>query len=62
MRFDNTYLTIDLDRIAANFKEIQQKAGVPVMAIVKADAYGHGAVQVARQLQDSFNKRFLTAA
>ena len=53
MRFDNTYLTIDLDRIAANFKAIQQKAGVPVMAIVKADAYGHGAVQVARQLQDS---------
>ena len=53
MRFDNTYLTIDLDRIAANFKAIQQKAGVPVMAIIKADAYGHGAVQVARQLQDS---------
>ena len=53
MRFDNTYLTIDLDRIASNFKAIQQKAGVPVMAIIKADAYGHGAVQVARQLQDS---------
>ena len=53
MRFDNTYLTIDLDRIAANFKAIQEKAGVPVMAIIKADAYGHGAIQVARQLQDS---------
>ena len=53
MRFDNTYLTIDLDRIAANFKAIQAKAGVPVMAIVKADAYGHGAIQVAKQLQDS---------
>ena len=53
MRFDNTYLTIDLDRISANFKAIQAKAGVPVMAIIKADAYGHGAVQVARQLQDS---------
>ena len=53
MRFDNTYLTIDLDRISANFKAIQEKAGVSVMAIIKADAYGHGAVQVARQLQDS---------
>ena len=52
LRFDNTYLTIDLDRISNNFKAIQEKAGVPVMAIVKADAYGHGAVQVARQLQD----------
>ena len=53
MRFDNTYLTIDLDKISNNFKAIQEKAGVPVMAIIKADAYGHGAVQVARQLQDS---------
>ena len=53
MRFDNTYLTIDLDRISNNFKAIQAKAGVPVMTIIKADAYGHGAVQVARQLQDS---------
>ena len=52
MRFDNTYLTIDLDRITANFLAIQEKAGVPVMAIVKADAYGHGAVQIARQLQE----------
>ena len=28
------------------------KAKVPVMAVVKADAYGHGAIQVARLLQD----------
>ncbi|MBQ3529191.1 MAG: alanine racemase [Oscillospiraceae bacterium] len=53
MKFDNTYVTIDLDVISANFRAIAQKAGVPVMAIVKADAYGHGAIQVARQLQDS---------
>ena len=53
MKLDNTYLTIDLDLIAENFRAIQKKAGVPVMAIVKADAYGHGAVQVARQLQGS---------
>ena len=52
MKFDNTHVTIDLDTIAANFKIVAQKAGVPVMAIVKADAYGHGAIQVARQLQD----------
>lgn len=52
MKFDNTYVTIDLDLIADNFRAIQQKAGVPVMAVVKADAYGHGAVQVARHLED----------
>ena len=52
MNFDNTYVTIDLDTIAANFQAIQKKAGVPVMAVIKADAYGHGAIPVARQLQD----------
>ena len=52
MIFDNTYVTIDLDCIARNFDAVQKKAGVPVMVVVKADAYGHGAVQVARHLQD----------
>ena len=52
MRFDNTYVSIDLDRISANFRAIREKAGVPVMAIIKADAYGHGAIQIARHLQE----------
>ncbi len=52
MKFDNTHVTIDLDIIADNFRAIAEKVNVPVMAIVKADAYGHGAIQVARQLQD----------
>ena len=49
---DNTYLKIDLDAIADNFRAIREKAGVPVMAVVKADAYGHGAVPVAQLLQN----------
>ena len=52
MIFDNTYVTIDLDAIGHNFAAIRKKAGVDVMAIVKADAYGHGAVPIARYLQD----------
>ena len=52
MKFDNTYVSIDLDRISANFRAIREKAGVPVMAIIKADAYGHGAIQIARHLQE----------
>ena len=52
MDFDNTYVTVDLDAIEANFRAIREKAGVPVMAVVKADGYGHGAVQVAKLLQD----------
>jgi len=51
VNFDNTYVQIDLDVLADNFQAIQKKAGVPVMAIVKADAYGHGAVPVAKHLQ-----------
>ncbi len=52
MNFDNTRVKIDLDIIQRNFAAVRRKAGVPVMAVVKADAYGHGAVQVARLLQD----------
>ncbi len=52
MNFDNTRVKIDLDIIQRNFAAVRQKAGVPVMAVVKADAYGHGAIQVARLLQD----------
>ncbi|MBO5891886.1 MAG: alanine racemase [Oscillospiraceae bacterium] len=52
MGYENTYLTVDLDAIEANFNAIHQKAGVPVMAVVKADAYGHGAVSVAKFLEN----------
>ena len=52
MNFDNTYVTIDLDAIEHNINTIREKVGVDVMAVVKADAYGHGAVQVTRLLQD----------
>ena len=51
MNFDSTRVKIDLDAIEMNFDAIRKKAGVPVMAIIKADAYGHGAIQVARLLQ-----------
>ena len=52
MNFDSTRVIIDLDAISENFNAIRDKAKVPVMAVIKADAYGHGAIQVARLLQD----------
>ena len=52
MNFDNTYVKIDLDAIEANIDAVRSRSGVDVMAVVKADAYGHGAVQVARLLQN----------
>jgi alanine racemase len=37
---------IDLDRIAANITLLKGPARTPLMAVVKADAYGHGLVEV----------------
>ena len=51
MNFDSTRVKIDLDAISANFDAISAKVQVPVMAVIKADAYGHGAIQVARFLE-----------
>ena len=52
MNYDLTALHIDLDAIAQNYRRISQQAKTKVMAVVKADAYGHGAVPVAQLLQD----------
>lgn len=39
---------VDLDAIRSNVRTLLDAAGVPGMAIVKANGYGHGAVPVAR--------------
>lgn len=46
------YALIDLDAICENVKAVMNKVGkdVKTMAIVKADAYGHGAVPVSKAL------------
>jgi alanine racemase len=48
-----TWAEIDLAALAANFRVIRQRVGpgVKVMAAVKANAYGHGAVECARRLE-----------
>lgn len=38
---------VDHDAIAANLRTLAHRAGAPVMAVVKADAFGHGLVPVA---------------
>src|SRR5689334_15459128 len=47
-----TWAEIDLNNLAANFNQIKQRVSptARVMAVVKADAYGHGAVECARRL------------
>lgn len=48
-----TWVEISRAQIAANFRAVRELvgAGVEVTAVVKADAYGHGAVEVARVLE-----------
>ena len=53
MTFDSTKLMIDLDAIGHNIAAVKARVNAPVMAIIKADAYGHGAVELARYLDDS---------
>ena len=45
-----TWAEIDLDALAHNMREIRKftAPSAEVMAVVKADAYGHGAIQVAK--------------
>ncbi|HEX8722388.1 MAG TPA: alanine racemase [Pyrinomonadaceae bacterium] len=48
-----TWAEIDLDALASNFRAVRARvgAGVAVMGVVKANAYGHGAVECARRLE-----------
>jgi alanine racemase len=48
-----SYVSISRARIAANFREVLRAVGqgVTVSCVVKADAYGHGALEVSRILE-----------
>jgi alanine racemase len=46
-----TRILVDLDALSHNLRGIRAHVGVPVMGIVKANAYGHGLVPVALHLQ-----------
>ena len=49
----HSYAIIDLDAVRHNYRYLKQVAGGNrLIAVVKADAYGHGAVEVARALAD----------
>jgi alanine racemase len=41
-------VVVDLDAIAANTAVLRERVGRPLMAVVKADGYGHGMVPAAR--------------
>jgi len=57
-----TWVTVDLGVIRSNLERIRERAGGrPVLGVVKADAYGHGAGRVGRFLQASGCERLAVA-
>jgi len=51
----DTYVEINLDNIAFNMKRIKEVVGkdVAIAAVVKANAYGHGAVDIAPTIMEN---------
>ena len=47
---NGNYVAVDLDAICNNLQVVAARTGVPVCGVVKADAYGHGAVAVAKTI------------
>lgn len=54
-------LSVDLDALARNFHALQALTGATVHPVVKADAYGLGAVAVARRLMREGARTFFVA-
>lgn len=52
--YSRVYARIDLDAIAYNMEQMKRnlEPWTKVMAVIKADGYGHGAVQIAEMLED----------
>lgn len=48
-----TWIEVDLDAVVRNYQEVVEhlRSGARCMAVVKADAYGLGAIEVARALE-----------
>lgn len=52
--YSRVYARVDLDAIASNMEHMKQNLDkdTKIMAVIKADGYGHGAVQIAQMLEN----------
>jgi len=50
-RLDRAWMEVDLDALLRNARAARRRAGVPIIPMVKADAYGLGAERVALALE-----------
>ena len=53
-KYNRIKALISLDAVKYNFEQMKKniKEGTKIIAVIKADAYGHGAVEVSRALSD----------
>lgn len=58
-----TKAEVDLDKVTFNHKQMKQHVteGTKIMSVIKADAYGHGAVEIGRHLE-TINTDYLAVA
>jgi len=52
-------IEVSLNDILWNYDQVKKRAKVPVMAVVKANAYGHGLVEVAKALEKAGAAAFM---
>ena len=59
-QYYRVHAVIDLDAICHNIREVKRVVGegVKVMPVIKADGYGHGAVPIAKQWNQTANLDF----
>lgn len=52
--YSRVYARVDLDAIKYNLESMRKNipAGTKIMAVIKTDAYGHGAVRIAQMLEE----------
>ena len=52
-QYQRVYATVDLDAIRYNMEQMYQNLspGTKIIGVLKTDAYGHGAVQIGRELE-----------
>jgi len=50
-KLDRTWVEVDLEAVRANARTVQARSGARLMPMVKADAYGLGAIRVAKALE-----------
>lgn len=62
MKIRPYYAEINLDNFRHNFREVKRLApGKKILGVIKADGYGHGAVELARVLQEENADYFVVA-